>query len=87
MTSLILVVCKFYELFILVNCISSGERTHSRVCILLQGVRLQLNSKEDGFTAIKPAGVADVSEAPVWPGESFSHGSLLCSHPFRTVFA
>lgn len=87
MTSLIWVVREFSELFILVYCISSGERTNSRSCILLHGVHLQLNSKEDGFTGIKPGVVTDVSEVPVWPGESFYCGFLLCSHPFCTLFA
>lgn len=87
MTSFIWVVRAFSELFILVNCITSGERTNSRSSILLHGVYLQLNSKEDGFTGIKPGVVIDVSEVPVWPGESFYCGSVLCSHPFYTVFA
>lgn len=62
------VVREFSELFILVNCISSRERTKSRSCIVLHGVCLQLNSKEGG---IKPGVVTDVSEVPVWPGGIF----------------
>lgn len=81
------VVREFSELFILVNCISSRGRTKSRSWVVLHGVCLQLNSKEGGFTGIKSGVVTDVSEVPVWPGGSFYCSSLLCSHPFCTVFA